>query len=79
MASTSLLEQTKCHTLVYTVEMAPLFHTFGASLQGLRGIQVAELEELRQQESQSFAYDELSLKSMRKLILILHSSGSTGA
>ena len=69
----------QCSTLIYAKEMAPLFKTVQHDLPALKGIQIQELETLQQQTHQPFEPDPKREDTMRKPILVLHSSGSTGS
>ena len=68
----------ECNTLIHTKETVPLFKDLKGRLPRLKGIQINELEELQQQNHQAFVFDKSCNDAMRKPILILHSSGSTG-
>lgn len=58
--------------------MTPLFKALLEDVPNLKGIEIAELDELQQQEPQQFMHNSNRKDTMDTPILILHSSGSTG-
>ncbi|KAL8724361.1 MAG: hypothetical protein Q9166_007997 [cf. Caloplaca sp. 2 TL-2023] len=74
-----LLKQTICVKLIHTREMAPLATELTDQVENLKAIQIAELDDLLKQKMNAPRSRGDYSKAMNTPILILHSSGSTGA
>ncbi|TAQ86650.1 hypothetical protein B7494_g5036 [Chlorociboria aeruginascens] len=76
--NTSLLEQTECSRLVYSVEVNPVAKSLKAALPELQCEEFPSLDELLAAPATEYGYDLTYEDVYNEPLLILHSSGSTG-
>lgn len=74
----SLLEQTKCTTILYSTEMSQKVHELQAEKKDLHTLVVESLDDMTQQDTKHYPYEKSFANDCWDPVLVLQSSGSTG-
>lgn len=78
MTNVSLLEQTECKRIWYSSEMTTKVEELQSHVEGLDCFQILSLGDALDAVSIHYPYEEKFEQVIRKPVLVLHSSGSTG-
>ena len=72
------MQQTNCTKIFYAAELGPLVKGLHMMNEGLQCSQVLSLQEMLNDEASHYPFDDTFDEAVRKPILVIHSSGSTG-
>ena len=72
------MQQTNCTKLFYAAELGPLIKDLQMMNKDLQCSQVPSLQEMLNDETSHYPFDDTFDEAVHKPILVIHSSGSTG-